>query len=219
MTASLSPAVARSLPFAAYIGFIVVESLLPAGTLTGPWLYAAQVGVAAALLAWLWPHYAELRTAPRYAAVWAAAVAVGLAVFVAWINLDLPWARFGESRGLASSAGDAQDLALIALRAAGAVAVVPVMEELFWRSFIMRWIDDPDFLARAPGAASWKAVAISSALFAVEHHLWLAGLVAGLAFALLYRRTGSLWAVIAAHAVTNAALEVWVWRTGSFQFI
>ena len=222
-----SPAVARILPFAAYIGFIVLESLLPDGTIPRAWLYGMQVSLTGALLLWLWPHYAELRPAPRDQPrpgrpgplAWLAAAAVGIAVFILWINLDLPWARFGESRGLVEAAGEAPAVAVVALRVLGAVLIVPIMEELFWRSFLMRWIDNPRFLELAPQSASWKAIIVSSVLFAAEHHLWLAGMLAGLAFALLYRRTGSLWLVIAAHAVTNAALELWVWRTGSFQFI
>lgn len=223
MRDTLSPALARILPFAAYLGFIVVESLLPDGALAGgplggKWLYAAQVFCAGALLVWLWPRFEELRGRLPPARDWALAAAVGLVVFVAWINLDLPWARIGESRGLAEDA-QATPLGLIALRILGAVLVVPVMEELFWRSFLMRWVQDPKFTTVDPRSVGWKAILVSAALFGAEHHLWFAGIVAGVAYALLYRRTGSLWTVIAAHALTNAALEIWVWRTGSFQFI
>jgi CAAX prenyl protease-like protein len=219
---NLSPALVRILPFAVYIGFIALESLLPeetvaAGPLGGKWLYAIQVIAVGALLAALWPRFTELRGATARGADWLLAVIVGVVVCVLWINLDLPWARIGESRGLADAA--APSALLIGLRILGAVLVVPVMEELFWRSFIMRWIDNPKFLEVDPRAVSWKAMAIAALLFGAEHHLWLAGIVAGLAYALLYRRTGNLWTVIVAHAVTNAALELWVWRTGSFQFI
>jgi hypothetical protein len=218
----VSPALARILPFAAYIGFVALESVLPepvvsGGPLGGKWLYALQIGVTAGLLAWLWPRYEELRGNAVRPADWALAIVVGLAVCVAWIQLDLPWARFGESRGLGDAAAPAA--LLLTLRVLGAVVVVPVMEELFWRSFLMRWIDKPAFLTVDPRAVGWKAVLVSALLFGAEHHLWLAGIVAGVAYALLYRRTGRLWPVILAHAVTNAALEAWVWRTGSFQFI
>jgi CAAX prenyl protease-like protein len=224
MPTAPSPALARILPFAAYVAFMVLESVLPeqavaGGPLGGKWLYALQLLATAALLAWLWPRYGELRAAGARAADWALAVAVGLVVFVLWINLDLPWARIGESRGLAETAGTAPPLALLLLRAVGAALIVPVMEELFWRSFILRWVENPKFLEVDPRRTGWKAILVSSALFGAEHHLWLAGILAGVAYALLYRRTGSLWTVIVAHAVTNAALEFWVWRTGSFQFV
>jgi len=57
---------------------------------------------------------------------------------------------------------------------------VPVMEELFWRSYLMRWIDQHDFLALAPAAISLKAILVSGLVFGLAHHLWFAGILAGL---------------------------------------
>ena len=44
---------------------------------------------------------------------------------------------------------------LIAVRLMGAAVVVPVMEELFWRSFLMRYLINPDFRAVPMGAFAW----------------------------------------------------------------
>ena len=107
---------------------------------------------------------------------------------------------------------------LACVRLAGAALVVPVMEELFWRSFVMRWIHQPDFLKVAPAESGLKALAISSVLFALEHHLWFAGLLAGLAYGWLYMRSGNLWVPTLSHAVTNGVLGIWVLHTGSWQF-
>ncbi|MDP3331927.1 MAG: CAAX prenyl protease-related protein [Methylococcaceae bacterium] len=92
------------------------------------------------------------------------------------------------------------------------------MEELFWRSFIMRWIDRADFSALSPVNISTKALFISSILFASEHSYWFAGLVAGLVYGLLYIRTQNLWAPVIAHAVTNGVLGVWVLYTGHWNY-
>ena len=214
------PVLARVLPFAVYIAFLVAESAA-GDSLDGRWLYAAQVAIVAAMLAWFWPAYTELRrpsgTAGRD---WLTGVAVGAIVFALWINLDFEWAQIGAGRGVAGelAGGDRQGTGLL-LRFCGAVLVVPVMEELFWRSFLTRWLDRTEFLAVDPRAVSWRSILITSAVFGAEHHLWLAGIVAGLAYGWLYRRTGSLWAVIAAHALTNALLEAWVHRTGSWHFL
>ena len=43
-------------------------------------------------------------------------------------------------------------------------------------------------------------------------------MIAGLAYAWLYVRTGTLWAPVIAHAVTNGALGAWVVATGRWQF-
>ena len=110
------------------------------------------------------------------------------------------------------------DWPLIVVRILGAAAVVPVMEELFWRSFVQRWIDRQDFLALAATEVSLPALLFASLLFGLEHGQWLAGAIAGLAYGYLYRRSGSLWPPIVAHGLTNLLLGLWVVSTGQWQF-
>jgi CAAX prenyl protease-like protein len=92
------------------------------------------------------------------------------------------------------------------------------MEELFWRSFLMRWIDSPRFEGVPPQRVSVRAVVLTTFVFTLAHTLWLAAIVAGLAYALLYRYTGKLWTAVIAHAVTNGALGVWVVLSGNWGF-
>lgn len=210
----------RVMPFAAYMVLMVLETPLRTWVSTGT-LYAVQIGVTCALLAWYWPAYRELRrpsaTPARH---WVAGVLLGAAVFVAWINLDAGWMQLGDGRGVAASlSGDESRWSSIALRMFGVVVAVPLMEELFWRSFMVRWIERPAFATVLPREIGWRAMLVAALLFGAEHHLWLAGFVAGLAYTLLYRSTGSLWVVVVAHAVTNAMLEIWVARTGNWQFL
>ena len=101
---------------------------------------------------------------------------------------------------------------------AGAALVVPVMEELFWRSFLMRWIERPVFQGVAPQSVGLKAIVLSTFVFTLAHTQWLAAVVAGLVYALLYVRTGKLWVAVIAHAVTNLALGIWVVQTEHWQF-
>ena len=208
------PALARSLPFAVFIGALALRGALE-GQVDGRWWYAAQAGAAALVLAVLWNRYDELRTDRARAAQpvgLGASVLVGLVVFVLWIVLNEPWMRLGEP--VASFVPLHEDGSLhwaqIIVRTMGAVIVVPLVEELFWRSFLMRWIDRREFLNWPPAQVSLYALLVSSALFALAHSQWLAGLLAGLAFGELYRRTGQIWHAIVAHAVANLALAVWV---------
>ena len=185
------------------------------------WFYAAGALLTAALLAWWWREYGELswQLAPTWREA-ALAVAVGLAVFVLWINLDAPWMRIGEpSAAFVPLRSDGtRDWPLIAVRAAGAALLVPVMEELFWRSFLMRWIEAAPFDAVDPRRVGAKAVLLSTFVFMLAHTLWLAAIVAGLAYALLYRASCKLWLAVIAHAVTNAALAGWVVASGRWEF-
>lgn len=217
-----SPATARSVPFALYIAFLVlaplVQKILPGWD--SRWFYAVQIGAVMVSLAVFSRSYVELFAGVAVRARdWALAISVGVVVFIAWINLDLPWATLGETQGFAPTRGDGTlNWALVAVRIFGAAAVVPIMEELFWRSFILRWIDRSDFLRLAPAMVSLRALLISSLLFGVEHDLWFAGLLAGLAYAWLYVRSGSLWPPIAAHALTNLLLGLWVVQTNHWKF-
>jgi len=213
-------AVARILPFAVFIGLMaleqVVKSLAPALDLR--WMYALRIGAALLALAAFARAYVELTDFVAVTArAWAQGALAGGAVFAAWIALDQSWAG-GGGDGFDATAGDGSiDWALVTLRLFGAVAVVPLMEELFWRSFILRWIARRDFLNQAPAAVGLRALLVSSLLFGVEHELWLAGIVAGLAYGWLYMRAGSLWVVVAAHATTNLLLGIWVLATGNWR--
>jgi uncharacterized protein len=221
----------RVAPFVAFMAVLALRGAVPepgqgagAGFDTR-WLYALQVLLPAAMLAFWWRHYGELarQTLPtlREAAV---AVAVGLLVFVLWIHLDAPWMQL--SMGAVSStpgfvplnAAGQLDWPLIVTRSLGAALLVPVMEELFWRSFLMRWVQSPVFEAVSPAAVGMRAVIVSTFVFVLAHTLWLAAAIAGLIYALLYMRCGKLWCAVLAHAVTNGALALWVVKTGQWQF-
>jgi CAAX prenyl protease-like protein len=176
------------------------------------WLYLVQVVVPlAALLAWR-ASYRELAVLPRRARPVFISIGAGIGVFLLWITPVPGWMHLGASVAsfVPVDAGGALRWDLIAARAFGAVLVVPLMEELFWRSFLMRWIEQRDFLSLAPASVSRFAVLASSLVFALAHELWLAGLVAGLVYAQLYRRLGNLWYAVLAHATTNLALGGWV---------
>ena len=200
------PGFARALPFGLYIAFLALAPLSHGWIgFDVRWLYGFQIAAVALALAWFWRRYAELNQGLELT-LWQCAVsaATGVAVFALWINLDHAWATLGESKGFdPRQAGGALDLPLVAMRIFGAAVIVPVMEELFWRSLVMRWIERPDFLAQSPRTVGMRAVLMSSVVFGLEHTLLLAGILAGLAYALLYRWSGSLWGPVIAHAVTN----------------
>jgi CAAX prenyl protease-like protein len=214
------PALPRVVPFAIYILLLALGGLVDEAAFDKRWLYPAQVGLVAAALAFFWRRYDELlRPGPLPGGFWALAIITGVVVFVLWVRMDLPWMVLGEGGAGYDPRDDGKvNVLLAAFRIAGAAVVVPVMEELFWRSFVMRWIDKPQFLSQAATATSLKALLVSSVVFGFEHHLWLAGIVAGLAYGWLYRATGNLWVPVISHAVTNGMLGMWVLYTGAWQF-
>ncbi|ABE50297.1 CAAX prenyl protease-related protein [Methylobacillus flagellatus] len=217
-----TPILSRVAPFALYMLFMaVVDLVVRIGLVDADtrWLYGIKVGLVALLLWYLRKQYVELQgLAALGARSWLSAIAVGMLVFIAWINLDAPWMLIGDqSEGFDPGSGPDARL-LMATRVMGAALVVPLMEELFWRSFLMRWIHNQHFLNVDPRQVSVLALLVSSALFAIEHTEWFAGLVAGLAYGLLYIRSGKIWLPIIAHAVTNGILGLWIIYTGNWHY-
>jgi CAAX prenyl protease-like protein len=217
-------ALLRIVPFAAFMAILALRGIAPTDGSWGfdtRWLYGLNLLVVGGLLALWWREYGELswQNGPTLTEL-AWAVGTGLLVFVLWISLTAPWMQIGEPsagfRGI-----DAQgrlDWPLIAVRWLGASLLVPVMEELFWRSFLMRWIERPIFEGVDPRQVGLKAIVLSTFIFVLAHTLWLGAVVAGLAYALLYRRSGKLWSAVIAHAVTNGALGIYVVMTGRWEF-
>ena len=225
MPSPLRPMLARGLPFACYIAFLVMASSLPAMQPGLPidlrWLYAVQIMLVIGTLAIFRRDYLELWVAsPVRIADWGLSLLLGVLVFVLWINLDSGWVTLGKASSGWVPTNTAGEMIwpLVVVRIFGAAAVVPVMEELFWRSFVQRWIDKKDFLALVPAAGSLRALLLTSVVFGIEHSQWLAGIIAGLAYGWLYRRSDSLWPPIVAHSLTNLLLGVWVVHSGQWHF-
>jgi uncharacterized protein len=210
----------RILPFACYIAFLAAGSSI-AHFLPDPrWIYGMQISATVLVLAIFARQYGELlRPSAVSLSEWSIAVLLGALVFVLWVNLELPFLTVGESAGFdPSNAGGVINWSLAIVRIFGAAAVVPVMEELFWRSLILRWLERSDFLNVDPRACGIRAIVLSSIVFGFEHTLWFAGILAGLAYGWLYRRSGNLWVPIIAHATTNLMLGIWVLHTGNWRF-
>lgn len=214
------PGTHRSLPFAIFIAFMLLEPVLarvlPAG-MDPRWLYGIRSLVVAVALVVLWRHYQELRE-PEAATLldWVYGVGLGILVFVLWINLDFKPLAFTPDEGFDPVVGGSFHSGFVITRLAGAALVVPVMEELFWRSFILRWLQQHAFMKVDPRTLRWSPLLISSLLFASEHRLWFAGILAGLGYGWLYMRSGNLWVPVLSHAITNALLGAYVLATASW---
>lgn len=217
----------RIVPFALLIAGLVLASYWSAISATlpdplrfdGVWLYALRSFAAGLALIVLWPRLAELRFArPATLGPWLEAVIIGVGVFLAWITLG-PLLRVGQVNTSSPWPDDPLLAGLwIAFRLIGSVLVVPIAEELFWRSYVMRRIDRAEFATMEPRKASLFAVVLSSLVFAVAHRELAAALIAGLAYAWLYRAHGNLRLAVAAHAITNALLAAYVlaWHRWDF---
>ncbi|NVN92436.1 MAG: CAAX prenyl protease-related protein [Desulfuromonadales bacterium] len=146
--------------------------------------------------------------------------AVGLLVFFLWIHMDWAFSATSAPQGYNPTLlpGKNMQIIMTVFRVCGAVLVVPLMEELFWRSFLIRYIIDKDFDRVAIGAFTWVSFLITAVLFGLEHTYILAGLMAGTVYNLILYKTRSLSQCVLAHAVSNLALAVYVLYTGKWFF-
>lgn len=211
-------AVSYVAPMAVFMALTAIEGWLPLAWY--PFAYACKVVAVVVSLMVCRAPLADIR--PTRSVI-AGSVALGLVVFAAWIAIEklVAYPRFDQRVGFnpfEAMPDSPARYAFLALRLFGLALVVPVMEELFWRSFLMRWIDRPDFAAVDPHSATVRAVMLSTFAFTLVHTQWLAAVLAGLAYATLYRATGRLWNAVIAHAVTNAALGTWVVVTGNWAY-
>ncbi len=213
-------------PFAAFLVLTACEALLPhdAEGIDPAWYpvaYGIKLVVVAAVAWRCRAAWADLRGFPGTRSV-VLSVCIGLGVTALWIGLDghYPMMPFSGSRasfapGRLSGGFRA---GFVVLRMLGLVVLVPLIEELFWRSFLIRWVVRSDFRSVSTGAVTWTAAGVTSALFALAHPEWLPALIAGFAWAWLLRSTRSVTACVISHAVANLALAVYVLARGAWNF-
>jgi uncharacterized protein len=156
-------------------------------------------------------------------------LAIGVATFLLWIGPDelIPGYRqhflfsnsiVGEAKTMLAPEWQSDWIVLL-FRAAIATLLVPILEELFWRNFLMRWLIDQDFWKVPIGTYTQGAFWITAALFAIEHgSYWEVGLLCGILWNWWMIKTKSLGDLIFVHAVTNGLLSVWVVTQGRWQY-
>jgi len=199
-------------PFALFMGLLYLRQNFPQHTW---WLYGVCSLLVLGLLLWLRPRYRGQDPAPPRARD---SVLLGLGAIVLWIALD-PWMPRTAARdntfpfATAFEIGFVPGILSIAFRIFGAVLVVPIVEELFWRGFLMRTIIKPEFEEVPLGTFQPLSFYITTVAFAMVHvefgSATLFALIAGWWFC----KTKSLRAVIILHAAANLGLALYVLLT------
>jgi len=210
---------------APFIAFVAIMALEHAVNLPTELVYPVRfVVTTVVLLVFSGPYLSFRPSAPL------ASITVGIAVFVIWVGPDVifgPGYRHswvfenpltGAARGSVSPAGQI-DGAFIVVRAIGSILLVPVIEELFWRGWLMRWLIAKDFQKVPLGTYAPSAFWVVAILFASEHGpYWEVGLLAGIVYNWWMIRTRNLADCILAHAVTNGILAAYVLIAHQWQY-
>ena len=139
-------------------------------------------------------------------------VIFGLLIALIWIAIDPYYQHFSEDNVHVYSTIE------IILKLMLGVIVAPLVEEFFTRFFLHRFLQEPDWLNAALGKFSWNAFIWTTVFFGFSHGRWLAGLIAGIAFNLLWYWKKDMNSVVTAHAVANLMLAIAVLAFGMWQF-
>jgi CAAX prenyl protease-like protein len=226
-----SPVSARFLPFFIFVALTALQGRLGEGS--EYWVYLGKTLVGAWLVWLMRPYVPEM----RWAFSWEAVV-VGVGVGVLWVGLDPYYPRLNEllvQLGLSAppdpaeapkpwnpfahfGAGSLPGWLFVLVRIAGSSLVVPPLEEVFYRSFLYRYLIKADFAA-VP-LSTWAATpfGVTAVVFGLVHYEWLAGILCGAAYLGLVVYKGRLGDAMTAHAITNFLLGVWVVWKGAWQF-
>jgi exosortase E/protease (VPEID-CTERM system) len=205
-----NPAAVYLAPMLTIVAAAMVTQAFSAGF---DFLYPLRVVAVGAVLFY---YRRELLNAIRFTASWQA-IAIGALVFVAWIAI-VPADRGADAQFGSALAAMSHTTATvwIAFRIVGAIVTVPIAEELAFRGYAIRKLISSDFESVPPGSFTWLSFAVSSILFGVLHGNWVAGTVAGIAFAIALYRRGALSDAVVAHATANVLLAAYVLATHSW---
>ena len=189
------------------------------------WAYPLRFFAAAFAILYLLPELKKLDW--RFGWV---APAAGAAVFLLWIApawlARMGWVHSSATSLTGLSLGALSPAARwswIGFRVAAAVITVPIAEELAFRGYLARRLMDREFDRVSFSGLTPLAIAISSAVFGLEHmkdlfdwqHMIL-GTLAGVAFAAVLRWRGRMGDAAVAHAVCNLLLAAWVLGLGDW---
>jgi CAAX prenyl protease-like protein len=223
---NIPPSILYAGPFVLFVALLPLQRVLPWPPV---WLNLGYVAVMLLALATVWRRIPDLQLDKLAFRNWFGSAAIGVIVFVAWVVPDMLFPGYrhnvlfenfltGTTTAGLSEAARTQPLVLW-LRAFRAVIIVPIVEELFWRAWMMRWIIVPDFLSIPLGTWSARAFWVVALLFAAEHGpMWDAGLFAGVLYNWWMVRTRSLGDLILVHAISNACISIYVVAAGRWAY-
>jgi CAAX prenyl protease-like protein len=224
-----SPIVARIVPFLLFVGLTMFQGRF--GPASACWFYLAKTLVGVWLICEMRPFVSEM----RWAFSWEAVV-VGIGVFALWAGNTAEWTTQNSlwmKLGLAHAPktapvvwnpneifGPGSPLAwlFIGVRILGSTFIVPPLEEVFYRSFLYRYIARPDFLTVPLNQFLLLPFLVTAGVFGFSHNEWLSGILCGMAYQGLVIRKNRLGDAMTAHAITNFLLGVWVVWRGDWHF-
>jgi exosortase E/protease (VPEID-CTERM system) len=189
---------------------LLAATLLTAAFSAGfDWLYPLKVLATAAAL---WVFRGSYRLAAFR--VTAAPVAIGAGVFLLWLLLvPAPAEQSAELGAHLQGVPPWVAGAWVLFRFLGAAITVPLAEELAFRGYLLARLGGRAPTVQGALPFAWFPFLASSVLFGAFHGDWVAGILAGMAYAAARYRRGEIGDAVLAHVTTNALLSLFVLAT------
>jgi CAAX prenyl protease-like protein len=141
------------------------------------------------------------------------AILIGAAVFALWVLIDLiPYPRIQAEPYIPGS------IIQLLLRLFIMILIAPIVEEFFTRYFLIRFAISEKWDRIKIGTFTWGSFIFTTLFFGFAHDMWLAGLMAGVAFNLLYYYRKNVESCITAHIVANVFLAIYILVTQNWHF-
>lgn len=135
---------------------------------------------------------------------------VGIVIFLVWVGLEGFNPLLGESEFVPYSTFQ------VFFKLFAMITVVPIVEELFTRDFLIRYLTAKDWKQVRIGTFTWPSFIVTVLFFGFSHNRWFAGIIVGILLNLLLYRTKKLGNCIVAHAFANFILGVYVIYSNSW---
>jgi len=222
-----SPIAAYVAPFVIFMGGLALAQMVGAAgkgstnlLLARPeyWVYPLQTLACGAALVIFWRRY---DFGARGGVI--LGVAAGLLALVIWLSPQVLFGAAARTEGFDPTVFSDSPILYwltVAARFARLVVVVPLVEEIFWRGFLMRYLIRDDFESVSLGAYKAASFFGVAGLFMLVHGMadWPAAFVTGLIYNGLLVKTRSLAACVVAHGVTNLGLGIFIMATRQWGF-
>ncbi len=201
-------AMALLVPFLVLMGSMMLTAALTHGF---DRLYPLRILAVAPALLWFRRVYARWDWGWAWPSVW-----IGGGVFILWVAFERITAGDGTVGAGIAALSESETVIWFGFRAVGSALVIPLVEEMAFRGYLLRRLTSADFEGMEASRFSWVAFLLSSAAFGLLHGRWLAGTVAGMAYALAFYRRGKLGDAVVAHMTTNGLIACLVLITGAW---
>ena len=181
------------------------------------WIYPMQTAISAGALLWFWRSYDFGNSSLGKLLI---GIAAGLVICGLWVAPQEIFHQPHRIDGFDPGVVPGFTPWMLATRFTRLVLVVPLVEEIFWRGFLLRYLVREDFTALPFGSFNrvsfWGVVASFTLVHAQTD--WPAAFVTGILLNLIAVRTRSLTACVAAHATANLALGFYICATRQWGF-